>query len=136
LVVKRFFYTHYFFLRYADILFAVCKIFQQYNNIIIKPFIQRAKCKYSNSNKGEGAAFPGLAPEIKFKNFSFSYPGSGSRTLCDISFTIKKGERVAVVGRNGAGKTTLVKLLTGLYRATDSPTADIYTRIDFIHRKN
>ncbi len=38
--------------------------------------------------------------------------------LKHISFTIKKGERIAVVGENGAGKTTLIKLLCGLYTPT------------------
>lgn len=58
------------------------------------------------------------APEIAFEHVSFRYEGAGEDTLKDIHFTIKPGEKVALVGLNGAGKTTLVKLLCGLYRPT------------------
>ncbi len=54
-------------------------------------------------------------PEIIFDHVSFRYEGAEQDTLRDISFTIKPGEKVALVGLNGAGKTTLVKLLCGLY---------------------
>ncbi|TME09347.1 MAG: ABC transporter ATP-binding protein [Chloroflexi bacterium] len=56
--------------------------------------------------------------EIEFRDVSFTYPGKDPETqaaLKHVSFTIRAGEAVALVGRNGAGKTTLVKLLTRLY---------------------
>jgi len=59
---------------------------------------------------------PGL--DIEFRNVSFTYPGKDPETqaaLRHVSFTIKSGEAIALVGRNGAGKTTIVKLLTRLY---------------------
>jgi len=44
------------------------------------------------------------------------YPGAETRVLSDVSFAVRRGERVSIVGRNGAGKSTVVKLLCGLYR--------------------
>jgi ATP-binding cassette, subfamily B, bacterial len=53
--------------------------------------------------------------EIRFDNVSFAYPGAEKDALTDLSFTVKAGETLAVVGRNGAGKTTLFKLICRLY---------------------
>ncbi len=55
---------------------------------------------------------------IEFRHVSFSYPGSDAEVLHDVSFHIRPGEHIALVGLNGAGKTTLVKLLTRLYDPT------------------
>ena len=46
---------------------------------------------------------------------SFGYPGQEGEAIKNLSFVIKPGETVAIVGRNGAGKTTLIKLLCRLY---------------------
>ena len=52
---------------------------------------------------------------LEFRNVTYRYPGTGVAALSDVSFTIRPGETVALVGRNGAGKTTIVKLLGRLY---------------------
>lgn len=57
--------------------------------------------------------------EVTFDHVSFSYPGSDKKVLDDISFTMKKGEKIALVGINGAGKTTIVKLICGFYHPTE-----------------
>jgi ATP-binding cassette subfamily B protein len=56
--------------------------------------------------------------EIRFENVSFAYPGAESNALTDLSFTVKPGETIAIVGRNGAGKTTMFKLICRLYDPT------------------
>ncbi len=52
---------------------------------------------------------------IVFENVSFKYPNTDKWAVKNISFTLKAGEKLALVGENGAGKTTLIKLLTRLY---------------------
>jgi ATP-binding cassette subfamily B protein len=66
------------------------------------------------------AAAPVAVPErmrgeIRFDNVTFAYPGAEKNALTNLSFTVKAGETLAVVGRNGAGKTTLFKLICRLY---------------------
>lgn len=56
---------------------------------------------------------------IEFRNVSFRYPNTDRDVLKDLSFFIKAGESLAVVGENGVGKTTLVKLLTRFYDPTE-----------------
>jgi ATP-binding cassette subfamily B protein len=56
-----------------------------------------------------------LKEKIVAKNMSFTYPGNTAPTLNNVSFEIKKGEIIALVGSNGAGKSTLVRLLCRLY---------------------
>lgn len=57
--------------------------------------------------------------DIEIKNMSFTYDGAEKPTLHNVNMTIKKGEKIAVVGHNGAGKTTLVKLIMRLYDVTE-----------------
>ncbi len=56
---------------------------------------------------------------IIFEHVSFIYPGTERKVLDDVSFTIRPGETLVLVGLNGAGKTTLLKLLTRLYDPTE-----------------
>jgi ATP-binding cassette subfamily B protein len=56
---------------------------------------------------------------IRFEDVGFRYPGSDRWALRHVTFELRPGERMALVGENGAGKTTLVKLLTRLYSPTE-----------------
>jgi ATP-binding cassette subfamily B protein len=56
---------------------------------------------------------------ILFEHVSFSYPQGSRKALYDISFAMKPGEVVALVGENGSGKTTFIKLLCRLYDPTE-----------------
>jgi ABC-type multidrug transport system fused ATPase/permease subunit len=64
-----------------------------------------------------GNAIEGTRPGdgLRFERVSFIYPDSAEYVLKDISFHLKPGEKLAIVGENGSGKTTLIKLLTRLY---------------------
>lgn len=53
--------------------------------------------------------------EVEFENVSFSYPGSEIAVLEEISFKVKPGERVAIMGATGSGKSSLVGLIPRLY---------------------
>ena len=52
---------------------------------------------------------------IVFNDLSFSYPGSDQKVLHNISFEIKPGESIGIIGATGSGKTTLVDLLLRIY---------------------
>lgn len=72
-----------------------------------------------STNHGEGKPIPHKDIEIEFKNVSYTYYKADKPTIKNISFKLHKGEKLALVGLNGAGKTTLIKLMCGLYSATD-----------------
>jgi ATP-binding cassette subfamily B protein len=56
---------------------------------------------------------------FEFHDVSFAYPGTNRRVLERFNFTLRPGERVALIGENGQGKTTVVKLITRLYDPTE-----------------
>jgi ATP-binding cassette subfamily B protein len=70
-------------------------------------------------NSGESLPFPEKVQSgFTFEHVSFQYPGSERYAIKDLSFHLRAGEKLALVGENGAGKTTLVKLLARLYEPT------------------
>ena len=52
---------------------------------------------------------------IEFKNVNFTYPDSGVEALHNVSFTIQKGERVAIIGKTGSGKSTIAQLMLRMF---------------------
>ncbi len=56
---------------------------------------------------------------IEFRHLTFRYPGGEFDVLHDVSFTIRAGENVGLVGRTGSGKTTLVDLILRTYNVPD-----------------
>ncbi len=59
-----------------------------------------------------------IASTIEFKNVSFTYDDTNIEALKNISFTIKEGETIAIIGKTGSGKSTILNLITRLYDAT------------------
>ena len=71
-----------------------------------------------NLDQNAGGYSGAMKGEIEFRNLSFAYPDSGEPILEGISFKVKPGQTVAVVGQTGAGKTSLVKLVNRTYDST------------------
>ena len=61
---------------------------------------------------------PAFNGDIEFREVTFRYPGAEQDALTKVSFKIKAGEHVAILGRMGSGKTTIHKLILGLYQPT------------------
>ena len=57
--------------------------------------------------------------KIEFKNISFTYKETNIEALKNISFTIKPGESIAIMGDVGSGKSTILELISGVYKPTD-----------------
>ncbi|MGV3463984.1 MAG: ABC transporter ATP-binding protein, partial [Heyndrickxia sp.] len=78
--------------------------------------IDISSCKEELHNWFEKTQLQGIQdnsfPILEVENLTFGYQ-TGKSTLQDISFSIKKGEMVSIVGKNGAGKSTLSKLICG-----------------------
>lgn len=59
-----------------------------------------------------------LKGHIVFENLTFDYPDTGIRALENVSFEVKPGEKLAIIGRTGSGKTTIADLLVRMYDPT------------------
>ncbi|MBP3369855.1 MAG: ABC transporter ATP-binding protein, partial [Clostridia bacterium] len=57
--------------------------------------------------------------DIEFRNLCFTYPDGSEEVLSNVSFSIKAGENVGIIGRTGSGKTTLVDLILRTYNVPD-----------------
>ncbi len=55
---------------------------------------------------------------IEFRNVSFTYPDTGIKALDNVSFEVKPGEFLAIIGRTGSGKSTIANLLLRMYDVT------------------
>ena len=66
---------------------------------------------------------PALNGNVSFDNVSFAYADGSELVLSDVSFEVKAGEKVAIIGGTGSGKSTLVSLLLGFNKPTSGTLA-------------
>lgn len=65
---------------------------------------------FNNENKKD------ISGNIDFKNVYFRYPNANNYILNNLSFSIKKGDRLGILGKSGSGKTTIMKLILKMYK--------------------
>ena len=53
---------------------------------------------------------------LRLENVSYAYERNGEEVITDISFSVKQGEKIAIIGKNGAGKSTVARLICGIGR--------------------
>ena len=111
--------------------------FFMYINILIWPFSmvgwvtsvnQRAEASMSRINEflekksqilSTATSTPVIRGDIEFRNVSYIYPNTGIKALSNLSFKVKAGETLAIMGKTGSGKTTVALLLARLIDPTE-----------------
>ncbi|HEX5732649.1 MAG TPA: ABC transporter ATP-binding protein [Blastocatellia bacterium] len=100
------------------LLFGASDIFQ--HSLYLKDLFDFFEMKPSITSSGDAPPVPDPIREgFVFDDVGFRYPGSEVWAVRHVSFRLRAGERIALVGENGAGKTTLTKLLARLYDPTE-----------------
>lgn len=88
--------------------------------LYLKDYFDFLAIKPTIISRPQALPFPEKIREgFRFENVGFRYPGSERWAVRGLSFTLKPGEKVALVGENGSGKTTVVKLISRLYDPTE-----------------
>lgn len=94
----------------SSLLYDTLLYMQKYFNFLSIQEEKKEQNKTSQEFKAEPFKF------IEFKNLCFKYPLSENLVLDNISFSVRQGEKIAIVGENGSGKTTLIKLFCRFYK--------------------
>jgi ABC-type multidrug transport system fused ATPase/permease subunit len=102
------------------------QIFDSYNNLSknnmyitdLRKF-SKLPSDYSKNSTQKEISINSLIQDIQFEGVTYKHPDASESILKQVSFHIKPGEKIALVGANGAGKTTIIKVLCGLYRPTE-----------------
>lgn len=118
-----------YFMQITNSLLTLNRIFLIYNKAAssaarIEEVLKIQSKPHSNEIKVSQTLNENTENLIEFKNVNFNYNLYGGKNILnDISFSIKKGETVGVIGATGSGKSTILKLLLGLY---DFYSGEIY----------
>lgn len=85
------------------------------NKIAVKRYLDFLNLK-DDLSLTTGKKLKKFSPSITFKNVTYKYPDSRKTLISHLNLTIKKGEKVAIVGETGSGKSTIIKLIIGLLK--------------------
>lgn len=108
----------------------------------VTSIIQRAAASQKRINeflkqeptiKNKSATTSDIQGDIVFQSVSFTYPDTGIEALKNVSFSIKAGETLAIVGRTGSGKSSIAQLLCRMYDATSGQILIDQKEISQIH---
>lgn len=119
---------------FQDLLSRISSLYE--DSLFVRNFMELIEIEAEPQPKTQKTeSFPEkIEKGISFQNVSFRYPHDRGWVLNDVTFDVKPGETIALVGANGAGKTTLVKLLTGLYAPTEGKILIDQTNLSSIHQ--
>ncbi len=101
-------------IKLASLLITINKALASYRRVE-SVMNEKSAMEYSESDPGKKET----DDAVSFRNVSFTYPGSSKPSIDDISFTVRKGDTVGVIGGTGSGKTTLISLIPRYYDATE-----------------
>ena len=85
------------------------------NKIAVKRYLDFLNLK-DDLSLTTGKKLKKFSSSITFKNVTYKYPDSRKTLISHLNLTIKKGEKVAIVGETGSGKSTIIKLIIGLLK--------------------
>lgn len=88
-------------------------------DLIYRDLKEIENCKMLDFKEGNKVEKWSLKDKIELKDIAYHYPDSEKLVLSDVSFSIKRGETVALIGSSGAGKTTLADILLGLLQPVE-----------------
>lgn len=101
-----------------QLLMSASSIYEQ--SLYLKDLFDFFDMSPSIANRADARPVPRpIKQGFEFQDVGFRYPGSERWAVRHLTFTLRPGERVALVGENGAGKTTLTKLLARLYDVSE-----------------
>jgi len=100
--------------QFSSLLSGVSGIYQ--NLLYIRNLFEFLELPARDPEAGE--VWQGPIETVEFEDVSFRYPLTTRDVLSGLSFSVRRGQALALVGENGAGKTTAIKLLTRLFQPT------------------